>query len=46
MPIAKCGHNLIAPTSSVNGIKALNPSLLTLANNHILDQEEQGLKLT
>ncbi|NOH16234.1 CapA family protein [Clostridium cochlearium] len=45
-PIAKCGPNLIAPTSTVNGIKALNPSLLTLANNHILDQGEQGLKST
>lgn len=45
-PIAKCGPNLIASTSTVNGIKALNPSLLTLANNHILDQGEQGLKST
>jgi len=38
--------NLIAPISIVKGIKALNPSLLTLANNHILDQGEQGLKST
>jgi len=45
-PIAKCGPNLIAPTSTVNGIKALNPSLIALANNHILDQGEQGLKST
>jgi len=45
-PITKCGPNLIAPTSTVNGIKALNPSLITLANNHILDQGEQGLKST
>lgn len=45
-PIAKCGPNLIAPTSTINGIKALNPSLLTLANNHILDQGAQGLKST
>ena len=37
-PIDKCGPNLIAPTSTINGIKALNPSLITLANNHILDQ--------
>ncbi|NPV51416.1 MAG: CapA family protein [Candidatus Methanofastidiosum sp.] len=45
-PIDKCGPNLIAPTSTVNGIKALNPSLLTLANNHILDQGMQGFKST
>lgn len=45
-PIAKCGPNLIAPISTANGIKALKPSLLTLANNHILDQGEQGLKST
>jgi len=42
-PIDKCGPNLIAPTSAIKGIKALNPSLITLANNHILDQGEQGL---
>ncbi|WP_066633804.1 CapA family protein [Desulfolucanica intricata] len=45
-PIDKCGPNLIAPTSTVKGIKALNPSLLVLANNHILDQGEQGLYST
>ena len=44
--IAKCGPNLMAPKSTVNGIKALNPSLITLANNHILDQGAQGLKST
>ncbi|MGG1486478.1 CapA family protein [Peribacillus castrilensis] len=45
-PIAKSGPNLISPTSSVKGIKALNPSLVTLANNHILDQGIQGLHST
>lgn len=45
-PIAKCGPNLIAPTSTINGIKALNPSLITLANNHILDQGQSGMKST
>ena len=45
-PIPKCGPNLIAPTSTINGIKALNPSLIALANNHILDQGEQGLNST
>ena len=45
-PICKCGPNLIAPTSSINGIKALNPSVICLANNHILDQDENGLLST
>jgi len=45
-PINKCGVNLIAPTSAVNGIRGLNPSLITLANNHILDQGETGLETT
>ncbi|HEY5556695.1 CapA family protein [Acetobacterium sp.] len=45
-PIRKHGPNLIAPTSAINGIKALNVSLINLANNHILDQGEQGLKST
>lgn len=45
-PIKKCGPNLIAPVKTVNGIKALNPDLLTLANNHIMDQGEQGLYST
>ena len=45
-PIFKCGSNLIAPTSTINGIKALNPTLVTLANNHILDHGEDGLKST
>lgn len=45
-PIPKCGPNLIAPTSTVRGIKALNPSLIALANNHILDHGVQGLRST
>lgn len=45
-PIIKCGPNLIASTSTIKGIKALNPSLLTLANNHILDQGYNGLEST
>lgn len=45
-PIDKFGPNLIAPISTVNGIKSLNPTLITLANNHILDQGNQGLKST
>lgn len=45
-PILKCGPNFIAKTSAINGINELNPTLITLANNHILDQEEQGLAST
>ena len=41
-PIPKSGPNLIAPTKTIKGIKALNPSLIGLANNHILDQDEYG----
>ena len=42
-PIPKCGPNLIAPTQTVKGYMALGVNLLTLANNHILDQGQEGL---
>lgn len=45
-PISKCGPNLIAPTETITGIKTLGSDLLTLANNHILDQGAQGLRST
>ena len=45
-PIPKCGPNLIAPTKCVAGYKAMQVDLLTLANNHILDQDQQGLACT
>ncbi len=45
-PIVKTGPNLIAPVDTVNGLAALHPSLITLANNHILDQGEEGLLST
>ena len=45
-PIDKQGPKLIAPTSTVNGYRALGIDLLTLANNHILDQGNQGLQST
>lgn len=45
-PIPKCGPNLIAPTKCVTGYKAMHVDLLTLANNHILDQDQQGLEST
>lgn len=42
-PIDKCGPNLIAPIDTIRGLQAINPHFFTLANNHILDQGEQGL---
>lgn len=45
-PIDKCGPNLITPISTIKGIKALNPTLITLANNHIMDQGVKGLNST
>lgn len=45
-PIPKSGAHLSAKTTVINGIKMLNPSLLTLANNHTMDYGEQGLKST
>lgn len=45
-PIEKCGPNLRASMATITGIKKLNPSLITLANNHILDQGVQGLSST
>lgn len=45
-PIVKCGPNLIASTSCVTGYKALGIDLLTLANNHIMDQGVSGLEYT
>ncbi|OJF90274.1 CapA family protein, partial [Alkalibacterium sp. 20] len=45
-PINKWGPNLLAPTSVISGIEKLEPSLITLANNHILDHDTKGLKST
>lgn len=45
-PVDKRGPNLVAPTATVAGIKAIGANLVTLANNHILDQGEQGLLST
>lgn len=42
-PIAKFGPNLIAPVTCIEGYKALGTDLVTIANNHILDQGVQGL---
>ena len=45
-PIQKCGPNLLAPTKTINGIRAINKHFFTLANNHIFDQGEKGLYST
>ncbi len=45
-PIVKCGPNLIAPTATIKGLKAINPHFFGLANNHILDQGVEGLVST
>lgn len=45
-PIEKEGPCFRASCATLNGIKKLNPDLFTLANNHILDQGEKGLKST
>ena len=45
-PIAKGGSCLAAPIECVKGYKEMQVDLLTLANNHILDQDQQGLLST
>jgi poly-gamma-glutamate synthesis protein (capsule biosynthesis protein) len=45
-PINKCGANFAAPVSCVNGYIAAHTDLLTLANNHIMDQGVPGLEST
>lgn len=45
-PINKNGPSLRADTSTISGYNALGVNLFTLANNHIMDQGEQGLLST
>lgn len=45
-PIKKSGPNLIAPSNCIKGIKSLQPNLICLSNNHILDYGLGGLKNT
>ena len=45
-PIVKQGPNMRAPTKCAQGLAAIGADLLTLANNHILDQGDQGLRST
>ena len=42
-PIKKHGPNLMAPSATATGIKSLGIQLLSLANNHIMDQGRIGL---
>ncbi len=45
-PIAKCGPSLRIPTRTAPGLRAMGVDLVTIANNHILDQGEAGLRST
>ncbi len=45
-PIDKCGPSLRADCSTVNAIKKMGVSLLTMANNHVMDQGVRGLTST
>ena len=45
-PIHKNGPNLIASSKAIVGIKSLNPNLVFLANNHILDYGTEALENT
>jgi poly-gamma-glutamate synthesis protein (capsule biosynthesis protein) len=45
-PIDKCGPSLRADCSTVNAIKKLDVNLLTMANNHVMDQGVRGLTST
>lgn len=45
-PIAKSGPCLKASRQSIKGIAALKPSLLGMANNHIMDYGVEGYKQT
>lgn len=45
-PIVKAGENFAAPKRTISGLRAINPHFYGLANNHILDQGDQGLVST
>ncbi len=45
-PIDKYGPNLITSKESIKGIKKINPDVILLANNHILDYGKQALNET
>lgn len=45
-PIEKAGPVLSSPTATIKGIKKLGVDFVTLANNHIYDHGEEGVKST
>lgn len=45
-PIQKHGSNFNTTVKAIRGIIALRPDVVCLANNHIMDQDEQGLDST
>ncbi len=45
-PIEKCGPALYAECLTISGLKKIGVDLFTLANNHIMDQGENGLMET
>lgn len=45
-PILKTGPNIKSPVQSLEVLKSAGFNLLTLANNHIMDYGEEGLKST
>lgn len=45
-PIVKDGNSLKAPPDMVNGLKAVPFDVVCLANNHIMDYGETGLRAT
>lgn len=45
-PIKKTGPNLIADPKCIEGIKFGEFDIVSLANNHVLDQDEKGLRDT
>lgn len=45
-PLVKTGPNLIAPSKTVDVLKFAGFDMVTLANNHMLDQGAQGIDAT
>lgn len=45
-PIKKCGPNLSAPTKTITAYQKIKVDLVTLANNHIMDQGIDGFHKT
>ena len=45
-PIEKLGPSFRAPVACANGLKSMRVNLVTLANNHIKDQNVEGVRST